>query len=141
MTSNSHSTMDDLESEDNTTANPNEQNLANCEGENANLNRQGGAAKKKKQLIMKAVIYMYIIVFVLIGCIHWTLVGVVWFLYLSLVLSMLLVSNTSIVQLIIILSRPGGNYKICTSNAIMKSVLRNTFKLKAEIGAKREKNM
>lgn len=72
MTSNSHSTMDDLESEDNTTANPNEQDLANCEGENANLNRQGGAAKKKKQLIMKAVIYMYIIAsaFVLIGCIH-----------------------------------------------------------------------
>lgn len=72
MTSNSHSTMDDLESEYNTTANPNEQDLANCEGENANLNRQGGAAKKKKQLIMKAVIYMYIIAsaFVLIGCIH-----------------------------------------------------------------------
>lgn len=98
MTSNSHSTMDDLESEDNTTANPNEQDLANCEGENANLNRQGGAAKKKKQLIMKAVIYMYIIAsaFVLIGCIHWTLVGVVRFLYLSLVLSILFVSNTSI---------------------------------------------
>lgn len=75
MTSNSHSTMDDLESEDNTTANQNEQDLANCEGENANLNRQGGAAKKK-QLIMKAVIYMYIAsAFVLIGCIHWTLVG------------------------------------------------------------------
>lgn len=72
MTSNSHSTMDDLESEDNTTANPNEQDLANCEGENANLNRQGGAAKNKKQLIMKAVIYMYVIAsaFVLIGCIH-----------------------------------------------------------------------
>lgn len=70
MTSNSHSTMDDLESEDNTTANQNEQDLANCEGENANLNRQGGAAKKK-QLIMKAVIYMYIAsAFVLIGCIH-----------------------------------------------------------------------
>lgn len=69
MTSNSHSTMDDLESEDNTTANQNEQDLANCEGENANLNRQGGAAKK--QLIMKAVIYMYIAsAFVLIGCIH-----------------------------------------------------------------------
>lgn len=47
MTSNSHSTMDDLESEDNTTANPNEQDLANCEGENANLNRQGGAGKEK----------------------------------------------------------------------------------------------
>lgn len=47
MTSNSHSTMDDLESEDNTTANQNEQDLANCEGENTNLNRQGGAAKKK----------------------------------------------------------------------------------------------
>lgn len=47
MTSNSHSTMDDLESKDNTTANPNEQDSANCEGENANLNRQGGAAKKK----------------------------------------------------------------------------------------------
>lgn len=70
MTSNSHSTMDDLESEDNTTANQNEQDLANCEGENANLNRQGGAAKKK-QLIMKAVIYMYIAsAFVLICCIH-----------------------------------------------------------------------
>lgn len=38
--------MDDLESEDNTTAIPNEQDSANCEGENANLNRQGGAAKK-----------------------------------------------------------------------------------------------
>lgn len=36
--------MDDLESEDNITANQNEQDLANCEG--ANLNRQGGAAKK-----------------------------------------------------------------------------------------------
>lgn len=47
MTSNSHSTMDDVESEDNTTANPNEQDLANCEGENANINRQGGAAKEK----------------------------------------------------------------------------------------------
>lgn len=47
MTSNSHSPMDDLESEDNTTANPNELDLANCEGENANRNRQGGAAKKK----------------------------------------------------------------------------------------------
>lgn len=63
--------MDDLESKDNTTANPNEQDSANCEGENANLNRQGGAAKKKKQLIMKAVIYMYIAsALVLIGCIY-----------------------------------------------------------------------
>lgn len=70
MTSNSHSPMDDLESEDNTTANPNELDLANCEGENANRNRQGGAAKKK-QLIMKAVIYMYIAsAIVLIGCIY-----------------------------------------------------------------------
>lgn len=38
--------MDDFESEDNTTANPNEQESANCEGENANLNMQEGAAKK-----------------------------------------------------------------------------------------------
>lgn len=44
-TLNSHSTMDDFESEDNTTANPNEQDSANCEGENANLNMQEGAAK------------------------------------------------------------------------------------------------
>lgn len=47
MTSNSHSTMDDLESDDNTTANQNEQDLANCEGENANLNRQMGTVKKQ----------------------------------------------------------------------------------------------
>lgn len=62
--------MDDFENEYNTTANPNEQDSANCEGENANLNRQEGAAQKT-QLIMKAVIYMYIAsALVLIGCIY-----------------------------------------------------------------------
>lgn len=57
MTSNSHSTMDDLESEDNTTANPYEQDSANCEGENAN--QIGKRELPKKQLIMKSVIYIY----------------------------------------------------------------------------------
>lgn len=47
LTSNRHSTMDDLESEDYTTRNPNEQDLAFCEGENANLRGGGGAAKQK----------------------------------------------------------------------------------------------
>lgn len=41
----------------------------------------------------------------------------------------------------IILSRLRSNRKMCTSNAIMKSVLRNTFKFKADIWAKREKHV
>lgn len=89
MTSNSHSTMDDLESEDNTTANPYEQDSANCEGENANLNRQEGASKKatdnwwKRLSTCTCTLYIASAI-VPIGWIHWTLVGVVWFFVLEL---------------------------------------------------------
>lgn len=92
MTSNSHSTMDDLESEDNTTANQNEQDLANCEGENANLNRQGGAAKKATDNESG---YLHVYSFrIRSDWLHSLNFG--RFLYLSLVLSILLVSNISI---------------------------------------------
>lgn len=93
MTSNSHSTMDDLESEDNTTANQNEQDLANCEGENANLNRQGGAAKEKATDNESGYLHVYSFR-IRSDLLHSLNFG--RFLYLSLVLSILLVSNISI---------------------------------------------